>query len=781
MAAVVITSFVIALLYIGRGILIPLALAALLSFLLSPIVAWLERWIGRLASTLVAVAILFAVIGGIGWVLTREMVELASHLPDYRQNIESKLKAIHPAGAGRFSAFTQTVSELKNELPKVEAVPASATTVAPVTPSSRKVTHAGIPEPPLSHAAPTPVEVVETTQGGVMGQLAEVFSSVLGSLGNAALILLLLFCMLINREDMRGRLIRLIGSGNISATTRGLDDAAKRVSRFVLLQSIVNICYGAIIGTGLYFIGVPNYFIWGVLTAVLRFIPYMGVCLASIFPIALSLAVSTSWTMPLFTIGLYVVVEMICNNIVENVLYGSSTGVSSIALIIAAVFWTWIWGFAGLVLATPLTVCLVVIGRHVPRLMFLSVLFSDEQALAPHEEFYHRMLNPNTAGTSNFSSAWLKTHTHAQLYDLVLIPALASVERDYLIGQLDKEQHARLLQEVRELIEDLGTRPIRVAKPDEDRADPDGGPAASTCSVICLSVKSDRDEVAALMLTQLLNQSEFSANCLPAKTIAEDIVNDVSQDHAEIVCLSVTPPSTVLHARALCGKLHARIPKLHIIVGLWGALDDLAESTARLREVGADCVVTTLEDAVLQSSRIASQLSVSEITGSPAGDELDRIAELDSLNLLDTDAEPEFDRITQRVAHVLDMPIALVSLIAQDRQFFKSQSGLPREMSGVRETPRVLSICSHVVAANAVLVVADLAQDRRFRANPLVKEQGLRFYAGAPLRGRDNHVLGSLCVLDRKPRRFGDSEKRFLQLMADEVMAVIGARVSEKV
>ena len=361
MASVVVFSFVIAALYLGREILIPMALAALLAFLLSPVVTRLERWIARVAATLLAVAILFAVIGTVGWVLTRQMVDLATALPGYQQNIQTKLKSLQMPGKGRFTTFNQTVEELKQHLPGADPSPGVTTEKTTTVPVPQKGM-LGEAKLPASSGPPVPVEVVQTTRVGPMEQLSMVLGSVAGPFGTAALVLLLLFCMLLQRENLVGRVIRVVGAGNISATTRGIADAAKRVSRYLLMQLIVNAGYGVVIGVGLTLIGVPSAFVWGVLATVLRFIPYVGAWVAMSFPIALSLAASSTWTMPLLTVSLFVLVELVSNNVMEPLLYGSSTGVSSFALIIAAVFWTWIWGPPGLILATPLTVCLVVMG-----------------------------------------------------------------------------------------------------------------------------------------------------------------------------------------------------------------------------------------------------------------------------------------------------------------------------------------------------------------------------------------------------------------------------------
>jgi hypothetical protein len=337
------------------------------------------------------------------------------------------------------------------------------------------------------------------------------------------------------------------------------------------MQLIVNATYGLVIGVALYFIGVPSAFVWGVLATVLRFIPYVGPWIAAAFPIALSLAVTNNWTMPLLTIGLFVVVELLSNNVMEPMLYGSSTGVSAIALILAAVFWTWLWGPVGLALATPLTVCL---RRHGPARSAARCAFgalSDEEALAPHEEFYHRLLTPAADDASEFSDAYLKTNSFTELYDSVLIPALAAVERDEKSGELDEAQYVGILQELRDVIEDLGMRPSPASKLESDKAEaevdsatppasPD--PPAPTCRVLSLPVRAERDELAGAMLAQLLAQNDFPVVNLSAKMTTGELLETVEKEGAEALCISVTPPSTVIHARYLCGKLRARFPKL---------------------------------------------------------------------------------------------------------------------------------------------------------------------------------------------------------------------------
>src|SRR4249919_3034349 len=402
---ILLTAFVVTILYVGRELLIPLALAAMLTFLLAPLVGYIERWIGRIVAVLIVVAMLFSVVGGAGWLLTRQLIDLAAKLPDYQTNIDNRLHAIRLPTGGAFGRFSHSVSELQKQMPDSLEPPANATSPVP-----EKATTAERSRSAPAGQQPMPVRIVES-ESRLPQVLQTTATGLLGPLGTAGLVLLLVIFMLLKREDLRGRMIRLIGQGRISATTRAMDDAGSRVARYLTMLLLVNVSFGSCIAIGLYFIGVPNAPLWGAFAAIVRFVPYVGVWIAGAVPVLLSFAVSTSWLSPLLTIGLFVVLELINANALEPWLYGSSTGVSSIALIIAAVFWTWLWGPIGLVLAIPLTVCVAVMGRHVPRLQVLSVLLSEEQALAPHEECYHRLLAFGLDEANDLAEAHVKANS----------------------------------------------------------------------------------------------------------------------------------------------------------------------------------------------------------------------------------------------------------------------------------------------------------------------------------------------------------------------------------
>jgi predicted PurR-regulated permease PerM/methylmalonyl-CoA mutase cobalamin-binding subunit len=761
--AILLTSFVIGVLYFARELLIPIALAALLSFLLSPLATRIERWIGRVAAVLILVTIIFVMIGGIGWILTRQMVDLATRLPDYKVNIATKLHAFRVPTGGTFSRLTKTIDELKKDLP--------GTTDAPAAPASN--TMPGTPPSATTPPPAVPVELVGNSGAGPTELVRMIVAPILGPLGTTGLVLLLVIFMLLKREDLLGRLIRLMGQGRISETTRVMDDAGRRVSRYLLMQFIINVCFGVLVAAGLSLLGLPNALLWGALAGTLRFIPYIGSWIGAAIPIALSIAVSASWLTPLLTLGLFLVLELINANVVEPWVYGSTTGVSAIALIVAAVFWAWLWGPVGLVLATPLTVCLVVMGRHIPKLEFLSVLLSDEQALEPNQEFYHRLLVMNQDEASHLAEVFLKTHSLTELYDAVVLPALSAADLDLLRESIDSLQHATLQRDVREIVEELGVRPTTDAKSKSD-VDSAAYPALP-CHVLCLPARAERDELAGAMLAQLLRERNFEVANAGAKLVTGELIELVDKSEVDAVCISVVPPSNVVQARYLCTKLRARFPQLKILIGLWGSEEEPPEALQRLRSAGADEIVTSLATAVSQLEKYAPAAPPMVAITLPA-DEEERLAELMRMNLMDTEPEKDFDKLTQKLARIFDVSIALITFVDRDRQFFKSHFGLPQQLSAARSTSRADSICAHVVGNNAVLVVEDLARDPRFAHNLLLRQHKFRFYAGVPLHSPNGQPIGSLCVLDLKPRQVSERERRLLQVMGEEVNELLSRR-----
>lgn len=584
---VVLTAFIFAALFIGREILVPLALAALLSFMLGPLATRLERWLGRIGAILVIVALMFAATGATGWVVGRQVVDLANKLPDYKENIRTKIRAVQIPSDGPFNRLSQTFEELKKEIQ------------GSTTDGASRV-------PPEARAEPAPSKPLPVEIAGPDKRL-ELVQVILAPLGTAAMVLLLLIFMLIGRDDLRNRIIRLVGQGRISATTRAMDDAAARVSRYLLMLLVVNVTYGIPVAIGLTFIGVPNAILWGALATVLRFIPYVGPWIAASFPILLSLAVSPDWMVPLMTISLFIILELISNNVMEPWLYGTSTGVTPIALIVAALVWTWLWGPVGLVLSTPLTVCLVVMGRHIPRLAFLSIALSDEQPLTPAEDLYQRLHRTGEHDEMGLVDNFLKENSMSALFDSVLIPVVAAAETDHQLGLIETEQLEFVERNLVEVLENLEMRHESTAPPLHENARRIG----------VLPVKAYRDELAGTMLMQLLRQDGHDAQLASSKLVPGELVNWVRDQDVEIVYLSTVTPTTVTHTRYLCARLRKSLPTLKIIVGMWEFADLSSETLSSLRESGADEIVTTVAEA---SEHISDYLPPPDDTRSAAPD-----------------------------------------------------------------------------------------------------------------------------------------------------------------
>jgi predicted PurR-regulated permease PerM/methylmalonyl-CoA mutase cobalamin-binding subunit len=770
--------FVVAALYFGRSVFVPIALATLITFLLSRLVTRLERWIGRIAAVLVTVIAMFTMFAGASWVIGRQIIDLADKLPDYQANIVAKIRSLKLPAGGPLARLSSSVHVLQNEL----AAPGPALSTDRARSDSLTRT-----APPV--ASPIPVKVIEG-RSAIPQLMQETLSAILSPLGTAALVLLLVIFMLLKREDLRGRLIRLVGQGRISTTTRAMEDAGRRVSRYLSTQFLVNTCYGVCVAVGLQFIGVPNAVLWGVLSAVLRFIPYVGPWVGALLPVLLSFAISSGWFTPLMTIALFIVLEAIVSNFIEPWLYGANTGVSPIALIISAVFWTWLWGPIGLVLSTPLTVCLAVIGRHVPRLEFLGTLLSEDQALAPHEEFYHRLLSFSLDSAEEFATKYVETESLTALYDKVLIPAIAAVEIDAHRGSLTSEQRTSALQRIHEIIDDFSGWEASRSDKDEQKSDDLTGVAPPIGSrVLCLPASAYRDELAGEMLAQLLRNQGFEAKNLPARLKDEELIDRTVEIRPECICVSVLPPTSIAEARHLSAAIHERLGSVTILVGAWSTRFDAEKLGERLRAAHVSDVAVSLTDAVQRICKMGAAITDAMLPAPTPPNEEERLAELNGLNLLDTPGEAEFDQVTERLTKLFKVPMALLTLIDKDRQWFKSQSGLPIDLAEAGCTSRDISLCGHVIANDEVLIVRDLARDPRFANNPLVKERGLRFYAGVPLRGPNGFPIGSLCILDTKPREMTRQEQDLFKMIAGDVMEQIkrrrvaktpSTRVSEK-
>lgn len=667
MASIVV---IVAALHFAREVLIPVSLAVMFSFLLAPLVMQLQRWgLGRIPAVIAVVVILVAGFGTLGWVVYAQLGDLAFRLPEYQQNIEEKVTWIRRFTSG--GPLEKATRVLESTLEKATTEPSKPSATAPTTSAATRpadtqpaaaavITSRSTGEqelrpvnPATQPAYPLPVFVTNASPGGTnpFRNLYKSFEPLLDPLGTLGMVAVFVIFMLITREDLRDRIIRLIGQGRINLTTQAMDEAAQRVSRYLVAQCIVNGTYGAAIAGGLWLIGqtaghghpsFPNWLLWGLLTGLLRFIPYLGPWIGAAFPIILSLAVYQGMAVPLAVIGMFIVIELISNNAMEPWLYGTSTGVSAVAILVAAVFWTWLWGIVGLLLSTPLTVLIVVMGKYVPQLDFLNVLLGDEPALEPQYRFYQRLLAEDLEEAEELIVEQASREPLIRIYDQVVIPALGLAEADWHRDRLDERKQSIIRRQVRELVEDMTDLPSqaesvgRSATATKVRKQPSAGIVETTQAagelapdeeashydrpIVCLPARDEADEIVGVMLAQVLDRKGYTTRFVSVEKLASEYVDAVEQHKAEIVFVSALPPAAVTHARYIVKRLRARLPDCKIIVGLWTLCGDIKKARERLSAAGTDLVVCSLEEAVVQLRQIVQPLMVKEQTAIAAGD-----------------------------------------------------------------------------------------------------------------------------------------------------------------
>ena len=604
-------------LYLGRDIFIPFALAILLSFILSPLASFLRRrHLGRVPSVILAVLLAFALILGIGGIIAGQMANLAQNLPEYQSTIIEKARSLRLAAGS--SGVVEQASKMFRDL-------VEATTVAPKLAETSAATSALERKselPSESAQKPLPVEVRQPGLGPLQ-ILQSIIEPLLKPLATTGLVMIFVIFILLQREDLRDRLIRLAGVRDLQRTTKALDDAAMRVSRYLLMQTIVNTSYAVPIGIGLWLIGVPNPILWGMLAMLVRFVPYIGPIITALFPLALSVAVDPGWTMLAWTAALFVTVELIINNLVEPWLYGSSTGLSALAIILAATFWTWLWGPIGLLLSTPLTSCVVVLGRHVPQLQFLDIAFGNRPVLAPEERFYQRMLAGNPVEAAHHAEEFLKEKPLSAYYDEVAIRGLALAQYDFQDGALDEGRTTTIKETIDELVDDLSDHNDLQPKAKQDNAeeavsdrprvlDPEThAPGWRDRPVLCVSSRGDLDEAAAVLLAQLLEKHGIGARVLSCRATAPERLRSLDTTGVAMVCVSYLDSQGLTHARYLVRRLRRKLPEAKILVGFWTMTAEDASRRDPIEGTGADLSALSLQQAVAQVCNAANEASAS--------------------------------------------------------------------------------------------------------------------------------------------------------------------------
>ncbi len=580
---------VIAGLYWGQAVLVPIAIAILLSFLLAPIADGLERiHLPRVPSLILIMVLALTLVAGVASLVANQVYGLAGSLPKYSQNIEERLRFFQSDETGVIDEAAAVIERAREDVAK-ENQQATAE---------------------QAEDGPMPVEIHQPPPTDL--DLLKIYAApILGPVGQAALVFVFVVFMLFQREDLRDRMIRLMGGDRLDVTTRAFDDAGSRISRYLLMQLIINVTYGLPVAIGLWLLGLPGALLWGLLSALLRFIPFLGPWMAASMPILLSLAVFEGWYWPLAVVGLFVGLELFSNNVIEPWLYGSSTGLSPVGVILAVVFWSALWGFVGLVVAIPLTVCLVVAGRHLPQFKFFTILLSRDPALAPAERFYQRLLAGDQDEIEELAHEYVEQHGLMALYDEVMVPAMHLAESSRHAGQLGADEAQRTLEGMTAVVDDMDE--WQKSKTDPQKQSESQTSAQGGHIVLCLPARDKADELTAAMFAQLLRTTGVAAETGSAHALANEVVARVDETDARLVCISALPPGAVSHARYLCGRLTTHHSSVPVIVGLWNVNSNLERMSARLTEAGAHRVVTTFEDGVDQVRRRLSGVACTQV------------------------------------------------------------------------------------------------------------------------------------------------------------------------
>lgn len=596
---------VVAALYFARDVFLPLAIAMLITFALSPLVTFLrKRGLPHMVTVLAVVAAAFTAIALFLFVVVAQLGTLAQNLPTFQSNIIAKVESLREAGGERgvLSRVSDMIGAINSEIG--QAVPAQADPADPAEAAASSV--------------PMPVEVVERKSAVQM--LEDLVLPLISPFATTGLVIVVVIFMLLEREELRDRFIRLVGSNDLHRTTQVLEDAGQRVANYLVIQLLVNVIYAVPIGVGLWLIGVPNATLWGLLTLVLRFVPYIGSVLAAAFPLFLAFAVSPDWSAVIYTVALFAVVELTTSNVIEPWLYGSRTGVSPLAIIVAAIFWTWIWGPLGLVLSTPLTVCLVVLGRHIPQFEVFDILFGDEPVLAPHARLYQRLLAGDAIETTFRAEEALETAYLVEYYRDVGIPALLIAQNDYGRGVLTADQEDRLARVGLQMVADLQEV---VAEELGEEPEDSGAEAAAEgpigdqrlegagYRVICIGGRSKLDDVSAAMLAQAMEAEGAETVSLPHTDLAPTRFRALDTQGKDCLVLSFLDPSpsraSLLHIR----RIKRAVPHLRVGVVIWqmpAGVEDGTDAARRMApvpeaklqealDIGADFAVTGIEAA----------------------------------------------------------------------------------------------------------------------------------------------------------------------------------------
>jgi len=692
-------AIIAALLYLGAGILVPLVLATLLAFALAPLVNWFNRRL-RLpdaAAVILAVAIAFAILAGFFFVAGIQIARLAQELPAYQQTISTKLEGLQgQLGGGLIERLNDTIGEVTNQLSPDEA---------------------GTREPD----APVPVTI--SNEIGPMGLLTSVFGSIIGPVATVAITVVFLIFLLMDRADMQDRFIRLVGGGGYSKTNIAIADASTRVGRYLLIQLSVNVVYGLLFGVGLWLIGVPSAVLWGLLIILFRYIPFVGALIIAVVPFLLAFAVDPGWNMLLMSVGLFLVLDLTTANAIEPRLYGSSTGVSPLAILLSAMFWATLWGPIGLILATPMTVCLVVIGRHLPQFQFLETLLGSEPVLSPPERLYQRMLRGDAEDAIDMTEDYVEEYGAEQYLQDVMLPALHLATRDLSDRPEALYQRRQFVQSFEAVIEEINEEP-----PPEHS------------NVLLIGGRTEIDECAARLLSLGFKDNGMVSSVLPPMAIRQEAIGRLDLEGVDAVVLVYLGPVHRAQTRYVARRIRRMAPAVRVIVCALNEEDQGERAEAFHVDASYFSLESTVEALGVNLRQLEESSSRSEarpFAGAGRGD--------DALG-----------QAIQKIADDFDVPIAAINLLDDERHL---------------EDEDAWRLTRLVADSGEPVIIHEDEENPLVGENAYVQTNGIGMYAGVPLTLKDGTIVGALVLLDYKPHPFSEDDAKALMSAAADLVA----------
>ena len=599
LAMTVVAVLLAGVLYVARAILVPLALAVFLTYVLAPVVNLLRRrGLGRTLSVSVVVGATVMLVGLTGWVVAMQMAGLTQSLPNKTQNLKAKIEGVKVWLAAHSD---DRLTEMMNVLAEEAQKPANGVD----------------PKPSDENPAPTNTVIIERQQPSWISSVQGYANPAVEAIGQIAFGFVLVIFMLLQKEDLRNRVLRLIGHGRVTTSTKAIDDGSQRISRYLFAQLLMNVTFGIIITAGLLFLGVSHALLWGMIAFIMRYVPYIGTWVGLFLPVAFSVAMSDNWWQPAGVFALYITLEVIYNNVLEPRFYGSSLGLSPVAQLVAAAFWSFLWGPIGLILSGPLTMCLLVIGRYAPQFEFLDVILGDEPVLQPPVAYYQRLAARDQDEATSIILAEAKSQSAAELYDKVVIPALALARRDVERGNLTDEELTFILHATREITEEVSeTTTATATQPTEPTS------SDSRVRVLACPARDELDRVGVELMARLLDPIKWEVEVVAVATLASEILEQIEATAPTVVLISAIPPGGLAHTRYLLKRIHTRFPNLHIVVGRWGTV--VEGEFQQFRDVGADNVANTITETLSHLTAWVSVLPTTQKAARSAAESVPR-------------------------------------------------------------------------------------------------------------------------------------------------------------